>query len=431
MTEVDALGPAPSRPSFLKRLSRGSVSKILLGSLVGQGTVILSSPALTRLYSPSDFAALAVVTAVSSVVGSVITLSWERAVVVPRSDAQARTIVQLGLISVAAISAVLGLVAYLAQDLLQAMFNSSVFTDFWWLIPATAATIGLYTVASSSLVRQQKYGRLALRNATVGVSQTISSITLGIFGLTPLGLISSIGVGRLAAVLGMLPWSRRHAEESSPGILRTASEYRKFPLVNTWSRLLNSLGLQLPVILIVALFGSPEAGLYALTLRVLASPVSIVSDAVSQYFEGTFALRRRQEQGGLRAIVLRLSKTLALVGAIPTVVILIFAPPLFSFVFGTEWADAGVYAQALVVGYYAQLVVSPVSRALVILGRQGTQLAWDACRLVAMTGVVIVSAALGTDFMLCALLLAAVQVVAYSALFALTVRASRRADAGN
>lgn len=413
---------------WMHRLFGAAVPRILLGSLIGQGAVLVVSPTLTRLYTPADFGALAVVTAISAVLGNVVTLSWDRAIVVPAAEGRAKDIVALGIVSVTLLVTSLGIVAYFLQHELAALFSSRVLVDFWWLIPVTVAVIGYYAIASSLLVRHQRYGSLAIRNATQGVSQAVSSVVLGVAGVTPLGLISSVAVGRGAALIGMVRLRAGIRGRSRHELGKTAALYRRFPLVNTWARVLNSLGLQLPVILIISLFGSIEAGLYALTLRVLASPVSIISDAVSQYFEGTFALRYRNGQGGLVATFSSLTRRLMLVGAIPVLIVLVFGPGLFSFVFGSQWETAGYYAQLLVLSYYAQFVVSPVSRSLVILNWQATQLVWDATRLLATTLAIIVPWTITHDFAVCAATLATVHVTWFIALYVAARIATRSAE---
>src|SRR5690606_4608841 len=98
----------------------------------------------------------------------------------------------------------------------------------------------------------------------------------------------------------------------------TAALYKRFPLVNTWSRLANALGVHLPIVLIVSLYGSIEVGLYALTIRVLAAPVGMIIDATSQWFEGAFALQFREGGGGLRPFITKSALRLFVVGPGPS-----------------------------------------------------------------------------------------------------------------
>ena len=169
--------------------------------------------------------------------------------------------------------------------------------------------------------------------------------------------------------------------------------------------------------------------LYALALRVIASPVGIVVDATSQYFEGTFAALLRERSGGLRKVVDTVTTRLLLVGLIPAAVIAIWAPAIFSFVFGSEWTAAGHLAQIMIAGYLAQFVVVPISRTLTLLERQFSQLGWDTGRAIATSGVVVATSLLGVDFYWCVAMLTVVQVASYGVMYLMATRAARAEDA--
>jgi O-antigen/teichoic acid export membrane protein len=414
----------------VKALLSRPVFRILLGSLIGQGVVLAVSPVLTRTYSPSDFSAFAVITATSAVLGGFVTLSWERAIVVPPEDADARALLLLGFASTGALSGALAAVNYVFRDEIAAALDTGVFRDYWWLTPVTTLFIGLYALISSWIVRHQDYTKLSVRNATQGLSQATWSVTLGLAGVVPLGLISSLAVGRLAGALGIVHGIRR--SQASPlklrDVVQAARAHRRFPLVNTWSRLANALGLHLPIILIISAYGSVETGLYALTVRVMASPIGIIIDATSQYFEGTFARMHREDAAGRLELVNRFAFRMLLLGAIPTVLVLIGAPYLFRTVFGAEWNDAGMFAQLVVFTYLAQFTVAPVSRALVIMGWQFAQLAWDLGRVGLTVGSIFVCSHLDQSFERCLLTLSVVQVIAYAIQYGLCVVAAQRTD---
>jgi O-antigen/teichoic acid export membrane protein len=412
---------------------RAPVARILLGSVIGQGAVFAVSPLLTRMYSPADFGALALVTAVCAVLGGFVTLSWERAVTLPSDEATARAVLRLGWISLVVIGTVLAVIAYAARSPLSDLLGSRVFEDYWWLVPVTLFAMGAYALVSSSVVRAQDYSGLAVRNGVQGLAQAASSVLLGIAGLIPLGLLTSLAVGRAAGLFGLGVGVRRAplSERGRAAPLRdTLSRYRRFPLVNTWSRAVNSLGLQLPTILLIALYGSIEAGLFALTIRVIASPINIVVDAVSQYFEGSFTSRLRGGEGGLTSHVLRFARRQLLVGIVPTVLIAASGALLYEVIFGEQWSRAGMYAQIIVVAYLAQYVVAPVSRALVILERQTMQFVWDVTRAVLTAAAVVACAAAGLDMVWCIVALTGAHLATYAALFVLIVRAARARDLG-
>lgn len=416
--------------SAVRRRMSAPVARILVGSAIGQGAVFAVSPLLTRLYSPEDFGALALITAVCAVLGAFITLSWERAVTLPPDEATARALLRLGWLSVLGIGALIAAAAYFGRTFLSNLLGSRVFDDYWWLVPATLIAMGAYAIISSSVVRAQNYSGLAVRNATQGLAQAVASVGLGLAGVVPLGLLTSIAVGRFAGLAGLGIGKRRRVRENAKNVraeLRPAlRRYRRFPLINTWSRSVNSVGLQLPTILLIALYGSLEAGLFALTVRVIAAPITIIVDAVGQYFEGSFSSQLRSGERTLSHSVLRVVRMHLLVGTLPTVLIASLGPTLYGAIFGEEWTRAGTYAQIIVIAYLAQFVVAPVSRALVLLERQSMQLTWDVTRAVLTSGAVIVCAVLGLDMVWCVVALACAYVLTYGALLALILRATRR-----
>lgn len=412
---------------------RGAVSKILLGTLVGQGTVLLVSPVLSRLYSPADFGALAMITAVCAVLGSVATFSWERAVVLPEDDAEARALIRLGIFTMLAVVSVIALVAFFARVPIAKLSGVVILESYWWVIPVSLLAMSLNALVSSWIVRRQDYSGLAVRNASQGVVQALWSVGLGLVGMTPIGLISSLAVGRAAGLFG-LGVSRGRGRLRSEGVatiapLRTVLvRYRRFPLINTWSSAINSIGLQLPALLLVALYGALEAGLFALTMRVLAAPVGMVVDAVSKHFESTFAQRLRARQSGLRGMVLALTKRQALLGLFPSVVVVIAAPWLFALIFGQQWGASGVYAQVVVVAYLAQFIVVPVSRGLVLLEHQSQQFGWDVGRAVAAAGAIVVAHLLHLEMIWALAAWTAVQLLSYAVMFFLVMRAATARD---
>ena len=261
----------------------------------------------------------------------------------------------------------------------------------------------------------------------MGLAQAGSSVAMGMAGVVPLGLLTSLAVSRVAGLVTLgvragrgIPWGSAFSD-----IPNAARRYRRFPLLNTWSRLANSVGLQLPIVLLLALYGEAETGWYALTLRVLASPIAIVVDAASQYFEGTLAGRVRDGSGELTSLVRRFFVRMLTVGIAPAVVVMLWGPSLFAFIFGETWRGSGHYAQILVIAYLAQLAVVPISRTLTILERQGAQLVWDLCRAVGTVAIVVASAALDETLGTCLIILAAFQTLSYAAMLLMALRATR------
>jgi O-antigen/teichoic acid export membrane protein len=69
-------------------------------------------------------------------------------------------------------------------------------------------------------------------------------------------------------------------------------------------------------------------------------------------------------------------------GLLIAAILILFGPWLFAFVFGDTWREAGVYSQVLSIMLVTRFAVSPISHALLILEKQGTQFLLDLLRLV-------------------------------------------------
>jgi O-antigen/teichoic acid export membrane protein len=143
------------------------------------------------------------------------------------------------------------------------------------------------------------------------------------------------------------------------------------------SAALNALALALPVPLIVALYGPQDAGFFALVQSVLAVPAGIVGRSVADAFHGQAAAHARQSPSLVRPFLLRVAGRVALLSLFPTVVLFLFGSQLFVLSFGSPWGTSGRLAAIMAPWIFAQLVVSPVTPIVFVLGGQRSKLLYD------------------------------------------------------
>jgi O-antigen/teichoic acid export membrane protein len=426
-------------PSLLNRLPatiRGSADNrglayILVGASVGHGLILVSSPVLTRLYQPSDFGALTVFTAVAGILSVISTLRLEAAIPLPRADADAAAVAWAALCAVVCLSAGLVPMAGLAAGPVSRAAGSQALNSLWWLLPVTVLATGVNQVLSAWMVRECRYSALGVRNATQGVGQVLAQTAVGLAGARPLGLLVGVGAGRLAGCGGLA--SRhgllRQRKVTGRHVASMLRRYRRFPLMATWSALLNSAGLQGPFLILAAAYGQSAIGLVGLTARVLAMPVALIGQAVAAYYLGQASALVRAGTATLHRTLRRAAVNLLLAGLVPAGLLVLFGPSLFAAAFGNAWAGSGEFARIFAAGYLAQFVVSPVSQTLNVLERQGQQLCWDVARSVLTLGGVSGCAATGGSLTDAVTLLSVTHVVTYGLLYLHSARAARRYDA--
>lgn len=413
--------------AFKQRLLHSPIAKILVGSAGGQGILLLASPLLTRIYSPTDFGALAVLTALSAVLGVLATLRWEAGMVLPHSDSDARALGWLALVSALLTSILVGLILVLWPASLESLASNNMLTAYWWLVPLSIMAISIHKVLSAWMVRQGQFVRLGQRNFLVGLGQLVVQLGLGAAGIKPLGLLLGLPGGRLAGTGGA--FGNEGFFQSGLPRLKVVKDvsrrYKRFPLVSSFSAVINSLGLQAPVLLLSAVYGGLGFGLLALTMRVLTAPVGIIADAVSQHFESVAAKVVRTGDGDLIVLLRRTILRQLAVGALPLIIIVTSGPWLFETVFGAEWRISGQFAQVLIIGYYSQLVVSPVSKTLLLLELHGRQAAWDISRAVAVLAGLGICAWADWNLMQACITMALIQVLGYGALLISVIHAAK------
>lgn len=117
-----------------------------------------------------------------------------------------------------------------------------------------------------------------------------------------------------------------------------------------------------------AFFSPIIVGFYALGFRVLQTPLSLVSGAVSQVFFQRASVAKLN--GTLPSLVEELFRRLLIVGILPCLILTIIGEDLFVLIFGKNWAEAGFYTQLLAPWVLIWFISSPLSMVYIVLEQQ-------------------------------------------------------------
>jgi O-antigen/teichoic acid export membrane protein len=401
----------------------GATLKMVAGVGAGQSVLLLASPVLTRLYSPAEFGVFAVVIALVALLAVVSSLRLELAVPLAMSDRAARDVLSAALSSSLVISVAVTVVLLVAHGPIVILLGGASYEWVVWLVPVGAITYATFDVLSQYLVRQRRYGDLGRRS--LGQSIAISCLQV-FFGLlaVPAGLLVGQFGGKavVAGAVGRKVFVRRRvpvARWSWRRYVATIKDFRRFPLLLMPSAFLNTLGLQLPILLVAPLFGAATAGALALSQRLLSAPAALLGQAVANVFMGERAAARRQSLAQGKGPFLKASVALVGAGTIIFGLVAALAPVLVPAIFGPGWATAGAFTQALCVAVWAQFIAVPLSQSLIIEGKQSWQLMWDAGRLVVVAVSIVVPAALGLQPIAALWTFAAASAASYACLWLL------------
>ncbi len=400
------------------------------GTALGQAIIVLSTPLLTRLFTPADFGVLAVFISIVSIFIKAIAWRYEQAIPLAAEEDTAVALLALSL-AITCLSVFLIWVFSTPMASLTGLLGNTGALPYLWLLPLGVAGAGLYQVFGCWGIREKAFSVMA----SVRVGQSAAIVCGQLLGALiwngPLGLLFGDILGRMtgSTLFVYMLWRRAPWKSDNLSISRiyeAASRYWRFPALSLGATLLGDAALSLPPILFAVYYGSEVAGWFALAVRIIGGPSLLVGQAVGQVYWGEAAGRIRRNPLTLGLLFKTVVTKLFLIFLLPMVVLGLVAPPLFAVVFGEVWRPAGEFAQYLAVPFLFRVVVAPVSETLNILEKQDWQLYWDIFRLVLVVGSIIVAHQLKWSALGTTKLYALASTIGYSSIIFLSMHAIRR-----
>jgi len=96
---------------------------------------------LTRIYTPDEFGLYSIFFAVTSVIGMVSSLSYEQAIVLPKSQRSADAILLLSIIITSIVTLLTIVAIYIFREEIESYFRGE--SHLIYLIPLSVATLGV------------------------------------------------------------------------------------------------------------------------------------------------------------------------------------------------------------------------------------------------------------------------------------------------
>ena len=365
---ISALGTCKRQMMTTKKNVINQLSGFLVlvgGNTLAQATVILASPVLTRLYSPSEFGEFAYFTGIGSLLAILSTLRYHNVFVMADEE-------ELGAL-LKLVTLTMALVICIATICVIFIGNQTPLNQSIYLVPAFAVLIAVFASVSALLNRSGKYKQMSGIACVQAFSITTLSIAFPYLAPGSNGLIWSAILSYFVALLFASSQIRllitSVIKSSTIGPLAVASKYSKFPKFDLPADLAISANQRLPAILFSEFFGLGQAGQYSVANRVLGLPMIIAGNAASQVCYKSFA-DCKENSDELSKLANRVINLLGIAGAIPLIVISVCGPSLFETVFGHKWSSAGEIATYLVFYQYFVFSCAPVSSLIWVLGKQ-------------------------------------------------------------
>ena len=305
----------------------------------------MTSPILTRLYSPEDFGELAVFTSLISIISVISALRYELAIPLPDKDSEAKYLLILSIFLVITITTFTNVIFFICDEYVAGKLKVTEIATNSWLISLGVFSIGIYNILNYWSIRTKQFKSIA----KVKILQTFSLITIQLttYKYGGVSLLAAYIISQLVGAIGLSreellkkKWIKFNWIE----IKATAKRYQHFPIFSSFDGLANKAGTELPSLIFATFFGPIAVGYYFLAQKILNVPLFLISRSVSQVF---YSNASEAKKGDLAKLVEDLHKQLVYI-VLPIVSLLIcIGPEIFYFVFGEQWKIAGEFAKWL------------------------------------------------------------------------------------
>lgn len=383
---------------MLSRQGVRDVVTLFTGNAFAQVVSLATAPVLARLYLPEQMGLYVVFLSLATSAASIACLRYDYALLIP---SESRSAALLGSISIQiclAVSAVITLVSFP----LSGKFVGEYLTENSGIVVALIGTyVAILGITNVLNMMATRIGRVNYSRDSRIISVGLVAATQIVLGLSAPTVVSLVVGALLGAGVNLLVFAARgrpsliahcRSNASMSGRLEMAREYRKFPLINMWSALVDVLKYNGINLAIGGAYGLWAVGQYGQAWRFVVAPAILVSGSLSAVLYRHMARVPRED---LYRSVRRAAALLTLLGAAIFVPFMVASPRVFPWLLGQTWEPAGWMAQGLCLWLWASLVAGPLSHVFLVIGRQGLLLCFSLIQAVAPIGAILVGHRMG------------------------------------
>ncbi len=376
--KLSALYKRIQKSNFLK-----SVLTLSAGTVISQAVSLFTTPIISRIYTPDIIGDMSIIISYSSIFGVIICLGLMSAIMIPKEDDEAKGICRLLVKCILVLSTAILLIVILISCKWK-LFNVSIS-----YLVACAILWGHIVLVNTSSVcyaytNRQKLYKVLFWNPTIGtITNAVISISLGLLHYGLMGFAIGHLVSSLLVLIHMLlhvnPFAGHISQEYS--VIKVIKKHRAFPIYQLPANIISTFSGQMPIQMIGSFFGSVVLGSYSMCMTILGIPSKFLSAPVNRvYFqEASSRFNMGQDIGEFTFRILITNIKMAIV---PLSVLIVFGKPLFEFVLGDNWSQAGSFTAILGVYQLILFCNSCLSGNYVIIGKQKLNLLFAAANII-------------------------------------------------
>ncbi len=330
-----------------------NMSVIMGATAVSQIISFALTPVISRLFEPLDFGMFGSFFAILNVMTACVTLQYSNAIMLPKNDEDAANVFVGSMLSVLLITLASLSVGYLLSEWVLGLLNAPTARWLLWIIPTAIFMTGINMSLQGWCIRRKAFGKTAVSQVVRSGSNGTLQIVTGLLSCGGGGLIASWVAATGIASLNL---SRQVLSMDKELLRRTVNwqeigkqlkEYRDFPIYSATQNVVNALSQGLPILFLGYFYGLSVAGAYAFGERLLKVPMNFILNSLRPVLFQK-ACETHNRGGTLLDLYLKTTIGLFVIALLPSSVLFIWSPQIFSWLFGSQWHVAGELARWLV-----------------------------------------------------------------------------------
>jgi len=364
--------------------------------MISQIIAILISPILTRIYTPEDYGLLGIYAAFVAMTSTIASGKFDAALLLPKKDSNAVQLFRLCYRILLVFVLIILMLQLLFSQWFLELLNATSLSSYFFFTVISVFFLGGFFIHTNLLNRFKRYKGLATAKVSRTSGTSVGQLGFGFLGFGFTGLI----FGRLVGEgLGFIV-SRFFVERApryKAGKIETdikpykelINTYQDFPKITAFHAFTNSAASSLPAFILISFFSSTVVGWFNQCIKVTFLPITLISASTYQVFSQKVTELHNNNKC-VRKITIETVQKLGLLGLLPFLFLLFFAPQAFAFVFSEEWRVAGEYARLLVPYLFMVFIVSPLAYLPILFGEQAKSFRIELVYLVLRTSSLLV-----------------------------------------
>jgi len=328
---------------------------VMSGTLIAQIIGMGATPFITRLYTPEDFGYFSNITSLSSVFVPLLTFSYSLAIVLPKKEKNALSLMKFIFFLITILSFVLLFILKITNiSNYIHLGRVSVYEIIFY-----SYLLSIFEVLTYWLIRKESF---SFRSKIIIFQVLIVlclKILIGLFYSNESILLYSSIVGLILVNIIIIYKTKIYSIKGKKyrGLL-TAKKYAYIAKFRTPQNMFANFNQLLPIMMLTYFYGARVAGMYALAKTVLLLPGNLIAKSIVDVLYPNLC-KKHNEYKKIGSNISKSVLILSSIGLIPLFVILFLGEYLFSLIFGDNWSNAGQYAQWLCIWLYFNFINKP------------------------------------------------------------------------